>query len=551
MSDLLVSYTALSPSSSRSEVSKILTLIINALPWTVNNSTRAKLIEVLLNDLKKRGPESRLTNQDAAKGLLAVKTLGKKPEGAEQLATAFGFSTLLALAVELKDDVEASSEALRCIANTLLLFDQSRTLFITEEVGGGEICVKALNECTHPDQIFVLARILFFATVTPSPFVVSLVEKEHEGQNISDIIGSKLDLMLVELPKDVKMAKEAIADLLKLTFNILLHYPKLVECEPQSSSASEDSSKIMGDFWSSKLNGFILPLLRVYQGLPVSKPTPLVSPLTNAIHCLITIPVNESVRDLWFGTDSNQAPDVVARTRDLIDECFALYFPKKKSPDDSSVRDYARSLHPDDELDDILSPLVMLLTRLCLGNASTRQRILDWTVPPDLDRDPERPLDERPTFLGRCLRLMGSVYHRRLKDAVGEMLYIMCGEDAGVLCSKVGYGHVAGFLFEKGVMSAPDTNGDDKGKGKEQENEDEEADNSEMTFANPETRQINPITGTYVPDKTSNPADDMSEEEKEREMEKLFVLFDRMEKTGALQPEQNPVRKAIQKSMQS
>ncbi|EEB95318.1 hypothetical protein MPER_05726, partial [Moniliophthora perniciosa FA553] len=257
-------------------------------------------------DLKKRGPESRLTDQ--AKGLLAVKTLGKKPEGAEQLATTFGLSTLLTLAVDLKDDIEASSEALRCIANTLLLFDKSRALFISEEVGGGEICVKVLNECTHPDQMFVLARILFFATVSPSLFVISLVEEEHEGQNISSIIGSKLDLMLVELSKDVKMAKEAIADLLKLTFNILLHYPKLVECEPQASSTSEDSSKII---------------------------------------------------------------DVVTRTRDLIDECFALYFPKNKSPDDSSVRDHARSLHPDDELDDILSPLAMLLTRLCLGSAST------------------------------------------------------------------------------------------------------------------------------------------------------------------------------------
>ena len=39
----------------------------------------------------------------------------------------------------------------------------------------------------------------------------------------------------------------------------------------------------------------------------------------------------------------------------------------------------------------------------------------------------------------------------------------------------------------------------------------------------------------------------MSDEEKEREMEKLFVLFDRLEKTGAINPEQNPMRKAIQK----
>jgi hypothetical protein len=36
----------------------------------------------------------------------------------------------------------------------------------------------------------------------------------------------------------------------------------------------------------------------------------------------------------------------------------------------------------------------------------------------------------------------------------------------------------------------------------------------------------------------------MTDEEKEREAEKLFVLFDRLEKTGALPPDQNPIRKA-------
>lgn len=88
----------------------------------------------------------------------------------------------------------------------------------------------------------------------------------------------------------------------------------------------------------------------------------------------------------------------------------------------------------------------------------------------------------------------------------------------------LGYGNVAGFLFNKGIMSAP---GGDS--------------NAPTTTASGEA--INPITGT-----TSNPKPelpDMTDEEKEREMEKLLVLFDRLEKTGALPKEQNPIRKAI------
>lgn len=54
---------------------------------------------------------------------------------------------------------------------------------------------------------------------------------------------------------------------------------------------------------------------------------------------------------------------------------------------------------------------------------------------------------------------------------------------------------------------------------------------------------INPVTGTVVKPKDDLP--EMTEEEKEREMEKLLVLFDRLEKTGAMPKDQNPIRKAI------
>lgn len=59
----------------------------------------------------------------------------------------------------------------------------------------------------------------------------------------------------------------------------------------------------------------------------------------------------------------------------------------------------------------------------------------------------------------------------------------------------------------------------------------------------PSGEQINPITGTV--DDRMEPSD-MTDEEKEREAEKLFVLFDRLEKTGAIPASQNPIRKAMQ-----
>ncbi|KZV81448.1 hypothetical protein EXIGLDRAFT_779695, partial [Exidia glandulosa HHB12029] len=55
---------------------------------------------------------------------------------------------------------------------------------------------------------------------------------------------------------------------------------------------------------------------------------------------------------------------------------------------------------------------------------------------------------------------------------------------------------------------------------------------------------INPITGMRVDPNAQSGLDDMTDEEKEREAERLFVLFDRLEKTGM--GVQNPFRKAFQ-----
>ena len=96
---------------------------------------------------------------------------------------------------------------------------------------------------------------------------------------------------------------------------------------------------------------------------------------------------------------------------------------------------------------------------------------------------------------------------------------------ASTLASYVGYGNVAGFLFNKGIMSAPPAGGH----------------GPPATTA--DGTPINPITGVAQKQDDSGPQ--MTDEEKEREAEKLFVLFDRLERSGALPPSQNPIRKAV------
>jgi hypothetical protein len=118
--------------------------------------------------------------------------------------------------------------------------------------------------------------------------------------------------------------------------------------------------------------------------------------------------------------------DVLQRAWDLLEVAFNHFFSDNIDPDDPKVRELMKD-SSDNSLDALLSPLVILITRLCQADELSRARLKQWLVPDDLDR--ESPLEQRQDMLGKSLRLLASVYHSRLKDSVGEMLYAMAGSD--------------------------------------------------------------------------------------------------------------------------
>ncbi|KAJ3986935.1 guanine nucleotide exchange factor [Lentinula detonsa] len=560
MTDILRSYTDLSSSSPRFQVAAVLQSIINALPLTFDQSTRAALVRLLLRDLRTSSSKSRLFHKDAALALLALKTLGRIPVGSEPLTEASSLRTLMELSSSLyKDDRNASSEALKCIANTLLLYDYARVTFISKEVGGGEFCASLLEKATTSEQLFTLSRIMFLATASPSSLILTLVEDKRHGRTIIDVIPTKIDMVLSSVLANKAFARDAMSELLKFSFNLLLHYPKLYGLASPSSRGQQD-------FQSSNLDGLLPSLLRVYRSLPRTFPIPLVPPLTHAIHALVTIPITHSLISLWLSTTRNSTSrqlrsshtprprssstldralnvftagrrslsissnspasmvgnshrDIVVRTMDLLEIVFSFHFPSNSNPDSREIREAFKNvltgsgMSTDTSLDELVSPLLLLCTRICMMDYTSRKRVREWIIPPSLDRS--YPLDERDDFLGRCIRLLGSVYHTRLKASVGEMLYAACDCDPSILSSLVGYGHVAGFLFNKGILSAPPP---------------------PSTDPHSSQRVVNPITGTYdtmAQNGMNNSIVEMTEEEKEIEMDKLFVLFDRLDRSGA------------------
>ncbi|KAH0839525.1 guanine nucleotide exchange factor [Lanmaoa asiatica] len=595
MSQVLHQYKALSTSTSRDQASATFIAILLALTANqLDPGSRKTLAQLILDDLRAvllDNTISRLSKDDAPRAFSTLKGLGSTPEVANILGTPSNLRCLLKLSTKI--DNSPQNDALRCIANTILLNEPSRVTFVGPGVDGGNVCIDLLQK-SSTEHVFLASRILFLCTAAVSsavPFIQWLVEHKRpdvpgSGTAI-DIIGSKLDDLVELMKEENPAAKDAITDLLKLIFNLCVHYPKvcdtlhglcwyrfvsqLVECEVQSPEVTISTvDKVMGDYWSTRLDSLLPPLLRAFHSNHTST-NPLETPLPHIIHSLITVPILPTNRNLWFGKhpsvptlpDSASSSSAGSNSRDtytsfketktrlferassvlsagrrslsrsststhqdsalrafeLLDATFAYFMPGDINSDDPSIR----SRLPDGEtLDDLVSPLLILITRFCLGDEEVKVRMRNWFIPPSLDRT--EPLETRSDLLGRCLRLLQSVYHSRLNRLCGEMFFAMCDCDATTLSGYLGYGNVAGFLFQKGMASVP-----------------ARSSTSGAPTITAAGFPINPITGTIEKELEPIP---MTDEEKEQEAEKLFVLFERLEKTGTLS--RNPIRMAIQ-----
>jgi hypothetical protein len=90
--------------------------------------------------------EHHFLSSDIHLALSAIKALGRHPSGSTVIALDSNLSTLLAASKSFKDsNIEAALEALRCIANALLLIESARATLISDSVNGGEYAVSLLE----------------------------------------------------------------------------------------------------------------------------------------------------------------------------------------------------------------------------------------------------------------------------------------------------------------------------------------------------------------------------------------------------------------------
>lgn len=106
------------------------------------------------------------------------------------------------------------------------------------------------------------------------------------------------------------------------------------------------------------------------------------------------------------------------------------------------------------------------------------------------------------------------------------MLFKLSSSNPEEFIHNVGYGYASGFLVNQNTPISPQAL----------------AESSSSTGKKP----VNPITGQTLESepKVPDPFAGMTDEEKEREAERLFVLFERLKKTGVIDVK-NPVEQAL------
>nr|XP_046249012.1 synembryn-B isoform X2 [Scatophagus argus] len=168
-----------------------------------------------------------------------------------------------------------------------------------------------------------------------------------------------------------------------------------------------------------------------------------------------------------------------------------------------------------------LTPVLSLLTEGSRHHREIRRYIKAQVLPPlkDVKIRPEIG----STIRNKLVRLMTHV-DMGVKQTAAEFLFVLCKENVDNLLKYTGYGNAAGLLVARGLLAG--------GRGETQYSEDEDSDTEEYKSAKP---FINPITG-HVEEPMPNPIEEMTEEQKEYEAEKLANMFDKLSRQHVIRP---------------
>ncbi|UPX15565.1 uncharacterized protein EKO05_0006009 [Ascochyta rabiei] len=343
------------------------------------------------------------------------------------------------------------------------------------------------------DDEFLVSRILFLTTYNTTLDYTELVNEHHLADNINAAIQRHASRYTQPRQRaqehTAPMDLMALSETLKLLFNITHFHPDLSQY-----------------FADSIPNIFHILTRR-------DSPTkPLDAPVSFLVNALLNL-----VREEGTGTDQHPHDPVL----------HAAVFPVSNPPGNVThlitTLDSAIHTYPTSELDATISPLFTLLRRIYeIAPADVQIVMQSKLLPSDTDR--AQPLGKSSSLPSRLLNLSTSAQTPALRDSIAAFMFELSSKDPAKYVQNVGYGYASGFLLSKNIPM-PEGAIQDAGEGR--------------SGGVP----VNPITGQRLDREEQVEMPEMTLEEKEREAERLFVLFERLKKTGVVDVK-NPVEEA-------
>lgn len=363
----------------------------------------------------------------------------------------------------------------------MLLRPEARQIFI--DLGcEPKACSKLKTD--NWDNEFLLSRLIFLTTYGTSIDLPKLIEERQLADSIVHNLSKHAARCSTEPAGKTKsdpMEKMALEETLKLLFNVTRyasnHTSSFDAATPHIATilCSLELPKTSKTILDPPVSLLINALMNLDLASPAAQPS-LYSPDNQLAHRLLDL-LDLSTKT-YFNTDLEQSVTPLICVLSSLYEHAPTTTPSPSRPPTSSSPETSPSTRD-------------LLRATLLPTATDRMRVLGQadTLPSRLLRNWTNPL--APEF----------------RRAIAHFYFDLSSRDAGQFVENVGYGYASGFLFENKIP-VPDGVVKD-GEAKEGR------------------REVNPITGQFVEEERFPEVPEMTVEEKEREAERLFVLFER------------------------
>ena len=327
-----------------------------------------------------------------------------------------------------------------------------------------------------PDDEFLISRILFLTTYNTNLDYEKLIDEHHLADNLTQIIAKngKQYFAKQKKVKELDPTEDmALIETLKLFFNVT-HF-----C-PQRSGAFSQA---------------IPHILIILAKRPIIQSKPLEPPIAQLVNALLNLPLEE---------------------RDNISALFPkvnLHFHAERLVE---ILDYSIKIYKDDDLESLVTPVLALIRKLNEIGPKEAQNFLRHRLLPT-QKDREKPVGKGESLSARLIRLSTNITTPQIRENVSGLLFELSDKDARHFVQNVGYGFASGFLVQHNVPIPENAF---------------EAWSTNSSEGNTRTSQdsgkaINPITGQTLESEAKMELPEMTNDEKEREAEKLFVLFER------------------------